>query len=293
MVQHGAGKPTPWRVRGIPLGVGSAAGPSQLPNSEDINAAMAAAGDLAAFFPSTQAEPEVDASVDAPSAAGLSSSPGTTALAAAVPKSNSVAAAAEKSKSAAARIDPDGAQAVAHHAALPQPPSAHTDAEHGHDAKATSESGHMPAEAEQRADVAAEADSRSADEASHAQADEAEDDRTGRGAAPRQASRRKQPGGAADDEEEHEGHGSAAGQGRGSGSRGKGRGQGRGRGRKRNSPDTASVADAIRVEQPQVNQSQQRRHACVYAQHALTYVSHCAEVCRITLHCAYSVRMAS
>lgn len=252
MMQHGAGKPTPWRVRGIPLGTGSAAGPSQLPNSEDINAAMAAAGDLAAFFPSTQAEPEVDASLNAPNTAGLSSSPGNTSAIAAAPKSSAVAAAAvKKSSSAAARTDSVGAQAVPDHAALPQQPSTSTDAEHGGDAKATSKSGHVSAEAEQQADMAAEADSRSADEASHAQAEEAEDEQTCRGAAPRQASRRKQPGRAAGDEEEQEGQGSAAGRGRGRGSRGKGRGQGRGRGRQRNSPDTE---DVIIVEQPQVNQ---------------------------------------
>ena len=253
MVQHGAGKPTPWCVRGTPLGVGPAAGPSQVPNSEDINAAMAAAGDLAAFFPSTQAEPELDASNATHSTVGPSSSAGTTAAAAL--KSDSMAAATDNSKPAAARVDQDGAQAVPDHAALPPQASASTDAEHGRDPKAGSGSGPTSAEAQQQADVAAEANSRSADKASHARPGEADDDQTCRAAGPRQASRSKQSGRAAVDEDE-ESHSSVGGRGRGRGSRGKGRGQGRGRGRKHNSPDTAIVEDAIRVEEPQVNQQQ-------------------------------------
>ena len=244
MVQHGAGKPTPWHVRGTPLGHGSAAGPSQVPNSEDINAAMAAAGDLAAFFPSTQAEPEVDGSVAANKTIGTT--------AAAAPNSNSTAAAAETSDPAASRTDQDSPQAVPDHAALPQQPSAFADAEHVHDAKATSQSEHVSPQAEQQAEAA---DGMSADKASQPQADEAKDDRTCRGAAPRQTSRMKQSGRAAGDEEEQEVRGSAVGRGRGSGSRGKGRGLGRGRGRKRSIPDTATVEDTIRDEQPQVHQS--------------------------------------
>ena len=264
-VQHGAGKPTPWRVRGTPLGVCPAAGPSQVPNSEDINAAMAAAGDLAAFFPSTQAEPEVDASAAAHSTAEPPSSAGTTAAAAAAaPKSNLAAAsAAVNSNSAAARTDEDGAQAAPMHAALLQQASASTDAKHGHDPKAAS---------------------RSADKASHAQPDEAEDDQTCRGAGPGQASRRNQSGSAAVDEEE-EGHGSAGGRGRGRGSRGKGRGQGRGRGRgrKRNSPDTANVEDAIGIEKPQVNQRQDSTPLMV--QHARICITLCCTMSQYITLC--------
>lgn len=248
MVQHGAGKPTPWRVRGTPLGVGPAGGPSQLPNSEDINAAMAAAGDLAAFFPSTQAEQEVDASLDAHTTGNPPSGTGTTAAAAtaAAPTSKSVAAAAaaaEESNPAAARKDQDGIQGAA-----PQQPGTSADAEHGLGLKATSQRGHTSAKADHQQTIAAEADSRSADEASHAQPDEAEDVQSHRGAGQRQASRRKQAGRA--NEEEQEDHGSAGSRGRGRGSRGKGRGQARGR--KRSSPDAESVEDATRVGKPQV-----------------------------------------
>ena len=63
VLQHETDKLSPWRVRGTPLGGG--AGPSQLPDSEEVNAAMAAAGQMAAFFPSTQAEPDTDADTDA------------------------------------------------------------------------------------------------------------------------------------------------------------------------------------------------------------------------------------
>lgn len=242
VVQHGAGKPTPWRVRGTPLGVGPAGGPSQLPDSEDINAAMAAAGDLAACFPSTQAEQEVVAPVAAHTTGDPPSSTGTTAAA---------AAAAPTSKPAAASTDEDGVQGVADHAALPQQPGASTAAEHGHDPKAAFHSGHTSAEAEDQQAAAAEADSRSADEASHAQPDEAADVQSHRGAGPRQASRRKQAGrAAAVDEEEQEDHGSAGGRGRGRGSRGKGRGQAKGR--KRSSPDAETEEDAARVGKPQV-----------------------------------------
>lgn len=247
MVQHGAGKPTPWRARGTPLGVGPAGGPSQLPNSEDINAAMAAAGDLAACFPSTQAEQEVAASVAAHTTVEPPSSIGITAAAAPPSKSVAAAAVAEESNPAAASTDEDGVRGVSDHASVPQQPSASTAAEHGHDRKATSQSGHTSAEAEHQQSVAAEADSRSADQASHAQPDEAEDVQTHRGAGQRQAPRRKQAGRA--NEEEEEDHGSADGRGRGRGSRGKGRGQARGR--KRRSPDAGTEEDATRAAKPE------------------------------------------
>lgn len=239
VVQHAAGKPTPWRVRGTPLGVGPAGGPSQLPNSEDINAAMAAAGDLAACFPSTQAEQEVVASVAAHTTVEPPSSTGIPA-----------AAVAQESNPAAASTDEDGVQGVSDHAAVPQQPGASAAAEHGHDRKAASQSGHTSAEAEHQQAVAAEADSRSADKASDAQPDEAEDIQSHRGAGQRQASRRKQSGRAAAAEEEQEDHGSAGGRGRGRGSRGKGRGQAKGR--KRSSPDSETQENATRVGKPQV-----------------------------------------
>ena len=71
-LQHEADSVSPWRVRGTPLGAGP--GPSQAPDSEDINAAMAAAGDMAAFFPSTQLEPEAEQPIVADSSAKLPSS---------------------------------------------------------------------------------------------------------------------------------------------------------------------------------------------------------------------------
>ncbi len=63
VLQHEPDKLSPWRVRGTPLGGGPA--PSQLPDTEDVNAAMAAAGQMAAFFPATQAEPDTHADTDA------------------------------------------------------------------------------------------------------------------------------------------------------------------------------------------------------------------------------------
>ena len=64
-MQHEPDKQSPWRTRGTPLGGGP--GPSQLPDSEDVSAAMAAAGQMAAFFPSTQAEPDTDGKGPVPS----------------------------------------------------------------------------------------------------------------------------------------------------------------------------------------------------------------------------------
>lgn len=64
-MQHEPDKQSPWRTRGTPLGGGP--GPSQLPDSEDVSAAMAAAGQMAAFFPSTQAEPDTDGKAPVPS----------------------------------------------------------------------------------------------------------------------------------------------------------------------------------------------------------------------------------
>lgn len=77
-VQHERDKQSPWRVRGIPVGGG--AGPSQAPDSEDVNAAMAGAGDLAAFFPSTQADADTTAHspVDLPSTAADADAAGKT-----------------------------------------------------------------------------------------------------------------------------------------------------------------------------------------------------------------------
>lgn len=62
VLQHEPDKLSPWRVRGTPLGGGAAA--SQLPDTEDVNAAMAAAGHMAAFFSATQAEPDTHADTD-------------------------------------------------------------------------------------------------------------------------------------------------------------------------------------------------------------------------------------
>ncbi|DBB04110.1 TPA: hypothetical protein ACH3X1_013160 [Trebouxia sp. C0004] len=73
-IMHEPDKLSPWRVRGTPLGGGAA--PSQLPDSEEVNAAMAAAGQMAAFFPATQAEPDTDADTDAVVSAPLPTSAG-------------------------------------------------------------------------------------------------------------------------------------------------------------------------------------------------------------------------
>ncbi len=59
-------------MRGTPLGGGAA--PSQIPDSEEVNAAMAAAGQMAAFFPATQAEPDTHADTDAVVSAPLPTS---------------------------------------------------------------------------------------------------------------------------------------------------------------------------------------------------------------------------
>jgi len=72
VLQHEPDKLSPWRVRGTPLGGGAA--PSQLPDTEDVNAAMAAAGQMAAFFPATQAEPDTHADTDAVVSAPLPTS---------------------------------------------------------------------------------------------------------------------------------------------------------------------------------------------------------------------------
>ncbi len=72
VLQHEPDKLSPWRVRGTPLGGGAA--PSQLPDTEDVNAAMATAGQMAAFFPATQAEPDTNADTDAVVSAPLPTS---------------------------------------------------------------------------------------------------------------------------------------------------------------------------------------------------------------------------
>lgn len=245
VVQHGAGKPSPWRVRGAPLGVGP--GPSQAPDSEDISAAMAAAGNLAAFFPSTQAEPEADASTAAVNTAGAPS--GSTATAGPT---------ADKSNPTGAGSDDDAAQAVPTHAAPAPQPSASKAAGQTHGATAASDSGPPSAEAgaaEQQEAVAAAAASKSADMLSHAQPDDAEGVQTGRAAAPRQTSRRKQSGRAAvvDDEGEQGDQASGRGRGRarGQGSGARGGSGGRSRGRKRSSADMAAADEEARGEEPQ------------------------------------------
>ena len=72
VLQHEPDKLSPWRVRGTPLGGG--APPSQLPDSEEVNAAMAAAGQMAAFFPATQVQPDINADTDAVVSAPLPTS---------------------------------------------------------------------------------------------------------------------------------------------------------------------------------------------------------------------------
>ena len=255
-LQHGTGKPSPWRVRGAPplrVSPGPGPGPSQAPDSEDINAAMAAAGDLAAFFPSTQAEPEADAS----NAAAVDNTAG--------PSSTTATAAA------ATEMEEDGTQAIPQHAAPPAQPSGSTGEGGGHDPKAASDSGRASVDAgaaQHQQDVAATA--QRAGVLSHAQPDGAEALQAGKAAAaaaaPRQTSRRGQSGrkAASDHGEEQEDQGSGRGQGRG---RGKGaRGGVRGRGRKRGSADAAAADEA---EEPQPSETEVTSCCLVVSEHQI------------------------
>lgn len=227
-MQHGVGKASPWRVKGTPLGPGF--GPSQAPDSEDINAAMAAVGDLAACFPSTQAEPDANA-------AAVTADPTAPA------DHNQAQADAEPGQAQQSTAEPDSADQ-------------HEDA-----AAAASGSRHATSASADTAqpEAATGAHSRHLDSAPQgSDADQgANPDEPEKAADLKKGSKRKQPSAPASADADNlggQGSGRGRGRGRGRASGVRGGGQARGRGRKRSKQDTLAddeaAASEVNTEQP-------------------------------------------